>query len=886
MADYVILDGSKLKDYQRVYPGGYINASNGLVRGEGNFCNTSFTRINPGDILTFVGNSATNNIGAFYDSKLNYLAGITTNTTTAPDNAKYFRIGFNKNNPSFTVTITSDNITDLGNDTLKDHVLFDNSVNTDNIKEGYTIHFSNGNELAGANFQCTADYIDVSTETNLGLYALSAPSSCGAFYNNSNAFVAGIDGSKDNSIIIKNESATKVKFGWNNGSSAVLIGRTKGNVTLGDDSGGGDEQPTSYTITNKLTNVTNSNSATTIEEGSSYSATLSPSDGYKMATVTVTMGGADVTSSVYSNGNINITNVTGNIVITATAIESNPEVTSYTITKNLTNVTINNSSLSINEGSSYSATLTANSGYALGTVTVTMGGNDITASAYSNGNINISSVTGNIIITANGVSIPVITLSTTSLSIAENANGTFTVKLDKAPSSTTTVNLSASNSNVTLNKTSLSFTTSNYSTAQTITVTGTHDASSYSSKTSVITVSSNGLVSKTVNVTVTNIDEQPTGEVKTSNNMILSEYIRKNIKALIFDSSKENNYLTIPGVYANFNSGELSKLSGYAATDFIKVFPGDTIELTGSYPVSSGAFYNSDKTYNSKISVEGSAPYTLTVPDNACYFRVNYGLSKTSTIYVTRNSANYSLENSTYLDATKILYGNTIVSNELTDLYKNINKYKGKTWDVYGDSITECNFRTIQNYQYFVASKMGIGTVNNYGVSGNGFKQLASTIDEKTSEPDFITVFCGTNNFGCVHEQSALGNITDTSSTESVTGYIRLTIEKLLAKYPNTPIGFFTPLPRSDGNSINKQVSKGGYTMEQLADRIIEICGEYSIPVLDLYRCSNLRPWISENKTKYFSCKQAPNGDGLHPNVIGHECFIAPKVTNFIKTLL
>ena len=75
-----------------------------------------------------------------------------------------------------------------------------------------------------------------------------------------------------------------------------------------------------YTITNNLTNVTNSNTATIIEKGSSYTVTLTANTDYTLSDVTVTMGGIDVTSTVYNDGNINITSVTGNIVITATAI--------------------------------------------------------------------------------------------------------------------------------------------------------------------------------------------------------------------------------------------------------------------------------------------------------------------------------------------------------------------------------------------------------------------------------------------------------------------------------------------------------------------------------------------------------------------------------------
>ena len=80
------------------------------------------------------------------------------------------------------------------------------------------------------------------------------------------------------------------------------------------------EQPSiTYTVTNNLTNVTNDNSTTSVTEGSSYSATLTASSDFTLETVTVSMGGIDITSTVYSNGSISISSVTGNIVINATA---------------------------------------------------------------------------------------------------------------------------------------------------------------------------------------------------------------------------------------------------------------------------------------------------------------------------------------------------------------------------------------------------------------------------------------------------------------------------------------------------------------------------------------------------------------------------------------
>lgn len=73
-----------------------------------------------------------------------------------------------------------------------------------------------------------------------------------------------------------------------------------------------------YTVTNNLTNVTNSNLQTEVTDGF-YSATLTVADGYSMQSVVITMGGVDVTDSVYGDGSILITAVTGDIVITAVA---------------------------------------------------------------------------------------------------------------------------------------------------------------------------------------------------------------------------------------------------------------------------------------------------------------------------------------------------------------------------------------------------------------------------------------------------------------------------------------------------------------------------------------------------------------------------------------
>lgn len=77
-----------------------------------------------------------------------------------------------------------------------------------------------------------------------------------------------------------------------------------------------------YTVTNNLTHVLNSNSNASVRDGESYNAILTPDEGYEINSVIIEMGLSDITASVYSDGNISIESVTGNIVITAIAIQS------------------------------------------------------------------------------------------------------------------------------------------------------------------------------------------------------------------------------------------------------------------------------------------------------------------------------------------------------------------------------------------------------------------------------------------------------------------------------------------------------------------------------------------------------------------------------------
>ena len=122
-----------------------------------------------------------------------------------------------------------------------------------------------------------------------------------------------------------NTTMKVAKFLRDNGATTTLINAYRQAMIDGNPSGV--DIPT-YSITNSLIGCTSNNSATSADGGAAYAATITPDSGYNMYSVSVTMGGVDITSTAYnsSTGAISIASVTGNVVITAVA----EEPTSYT----------------------------------------------------------------------------------------------------------------------------------------------------------------------------------------------------------------------------------------------------------------------------------------------------------------------------------------------------------------------------------------------------------------------------------------------------------------------------------------------------------------------------------------------------------------------------
>lgn len=93
-------------------------------------------------------------------------------------------------------------------------------------------------------------------------------------------------------------------------------------TSSGSEGSGGDSGGTTYTITLNLDGVTSSNMSASVSSGSVYVNQLEPiADGYVLGSVTITMGGYDVTNKYYDGeGNITITSVSGDVVIACKAL--------------------------------------------------------------------------------------------------------------------------------------------------------------------------------------------------------------------------------------------------------------------------------------------------------------------------------------------------------------------------------------------------------------------------------------------------------------------------------------------------------------------------------------------------------------------------------------
>lgn len=215
----------------------------------------------------------------------------------------------------------------------------------------------------------------------------------------------------------------------------------------------------------------------------------------------------------------------------------------------------------------------------------------------------------------------------------------------------------------------------------------------------------------------------------------------------------------------------------------------------------------------------------------------------------------------------------TVVKPSILD-----SKWNDKKWVCIGDSLTDVNSRTTKHYYDYVAEKTGIVALN-YGVSGTGYKrteenntafyQRASSIP---TDVDVVTIFGSGNDVSLT-----LGTPTDTG-TDTVCGCINKTIDVLVERNPRIILGIVSPTPWI----YQQPTVDDSNTMAQYVEALRNICKIRSLPYLDLYHNSLLRPWTEEGRQ---ACYTKDDGNGVHPDENGHK-IIAPRFKAFLETLL
>lgn len=198
-------------------------------------------------------------------------------------------------------------------------------------------------------------------------------------------------------------------------------------------------------------------------------------------------------------------------------------------------------------------------------------------------------------------------------------------------------------------------------------------------------------------------------------------------------------------------------------------------------------------------------------------------------------------------------------------------KLQGKSWNVMGDSISRGHsLQVSQTYNGVIAKKNSMD-LQNYAVNGKrltgstgnayGASMVVDYVNMRDNV-DYVSIFGGTNDRGI-----PLGT-PDSKDIETIYGTLNVLCDGILNKYPTSKVFFITPM-KCDNTPKT----------EQIVNAIKEVCGKFSIPVLDLYHEGTLCPM----QDAQFKNLMLPN-DRLHPNIEGHKR-LASRIQSFMEQL-
>lgn len=193
-----------------------------------------------------------------------------------------------------------------------------------------------------------------------------------------------------------------------------------------------------------------------------------------------------------------------------------------------------------------------------------------------------------------------------------------------------------------------------------------------------------------------------------------------------------------------------------------------------------------------------------------------------------------------------------------------------------GDSVTyaidgETHVRMMSPYPCLVSRDLGFRSHLNLAVSGatvtdvNADNNIFLQVERIPADTDIISVLIGGNDLLAGVPLGELGD--DTRGT--VYGAYDSLVVELRDRFPLAFVFFITQydVPAVDG------LNRAGYTVDDMADALKEVCDRHYIPVLDL------------NAMIGFDMVSDPGCDGIHPTQGFTRNEIAPRISDFIESM-
>lgn len=310
-------------------------------------------------------------------------------------------------------------------------------------------------------------------------------------------------------------------------------------------------------------------------------------------------------------------------------------------------------------------------------------------------------------------------------------------------------------------------------------------------------------------------------------------------------------------------------------TEFIKVNEGFYYTTNADYSM---GFYDANKNC---IKADATFPPNTKNPHfitrGIKYIRLSYSANIKDSVVLIQgesiNSTNFTTKN---IENLKSLFANIYKLDNFNDVISNIilnvinekpilSCFEGKIANFLGDSITYGYGLTDKddNYTKTVNSLLGFSKLNNYGVSGSLISKHTSRSDSfleryssMVNNADLTVVYGGVNDYIA---SVPIGTFGGDNEYEFISAY-ELLIKGILQNNNTKHLICVTPFQvNGQGMYHIDWINKAGHKLIDYINAIYKVCEKYGVPVIDLYRESEINSLTYELYTQ----------EGLHPNEVG-----------------